>query len=162
MQKITPFLWFEKGAEEAVNFYTSIFKNSKIEKTTRYDESGAKASGMPIGTVMTMDFNLNGQEFVAINGGPFFKFSGAISFVINCDTQAEVDYYWEKLSEGGGESGQCGWINHDKYGITWQVVPKILTELLTAPDAAKAKRVMEAMLKMTKIEIAKIEEAARN
>jgi predicted 3-demethylubiquinone-9 3-methyltransferase (glyoxalase superfamily) len=167
MQKITPFLWFENNAEEAVKYYVEIFanapsknKSAKIVQTTHYDEVGAKASGQKAGSVMTVGFELEGLEFVAINGGPFFKFSGAISFVINCQDQEEVDYFWEKLSVGGGEKGQCGWINHDKYGITWQVVPTVLTELLSDPDGAKAQRVMEAMIKMTKIEIAELEKAA--
>jgi predicted 3-demethylubiquinone-9 3-methyltransferase (glyoxalase superfamily) len=174
MQKITPFLWFEDNAEEAVNFYVSVFsnspskdKNSKIAAITRYDEEGAKASGRPAGTVMTIGFELSGQEFAAINGGPMppeseFKvnFTGAISFVINCDTQEEVDYFWEKLSEGG-ESGVCGWINHDKFGMTWQVTPRVLPEMLMDKDPEKARRAMAAMLKMTKLDIAVLEKAYR-
>jgi len=162
IQKVTPFLWFERDAEEAMHFYVSIFKNSKILNVTRYNEAGAKASGQPVGSVMTVGFELEGQEFAAINGGPFFKFSGAVSFVINCETQEEVDYYWEKLSEDGGESGQCGWINHDKFGVTWQVVPTILTKYLSDPDPAKAKRVMEAMLKMNKLDIPTLQHAYDN
>ena len=158
IQKITPFLWFENEAEEAVEFYVSIFKNSKIIKTTRYDEAGAKASGQAKDSVMTMAFELDGQDFVAINGGPFFKFSGAVSFVVNCENQEEIDYYWDKLAEGG-EAGQCGWINRDKFGLTWQVVPTVLEKLLSDPDPAKAARAMEAMLKMNKIIIADLEKA---
>ena len=157
-QKITPFLWFEKGAEEAATFYVSLFKNSKLGKITHYDKAGAEASQMPEGSVMTVDFELDGQQFGALNGGPYFKMSGAVSFVINCETQAEVDFFWEKLSEGG-EAGICGWINHDKFGVTWQVVPTILPQYLSDPDPVKAQRVMEAMLKMTKIDIAKLQEA---
>src|SRR5258708_24855978 len=143
MQKITPFIWFDKQAEEAANFYTSVFKNSKIKSVSRYDEASAKASGQPVGSAMVVAFELEGQEFSAINGGQqaFAKPSGVISFVINCDTQEEVDHFWAKLSEGG-EEGQCGWINHDKFGVTWQVVPTILPKLLSDPDPAKAQRAM--------------------
>src|SRR6267142_883945 len=158
MQKITPFLWFDDKAEEAVNFYASIFKNSKICGVTRYDEAGAKASGRPKGKAMTVEFQLDGQEFVALNGGPQFKFTEAISFVVNCTTQEEVDYFWEKLSEGGQEV-QCGWLK-DKYGLSWQVVPTILVELLQDKDPAKAQRVMQAMLQMKKIDISKLKQAA--
>lgn len=157
MQKITPFLWFDNQAEEAAKFYTSVFKNSKIVSTTRYDEAGAKASGRPKGTAMVVAFELDGQKFTALNGGPHFKFTEAVSFVINCKTQEEVDYFWEKLSAGGKES-QCGWLK-DKYGLSWQVVPTILIELLQDKDAAKAKRVMEAMLKMSKIDIKTLKQA---
>ena len=163
-QKITPFLWFDKQAEEAAKFYTSVFsaqkdfKNSKIISTSRYDEAGAKASEMPIGTVMTVEFKLAGQDFVALNGGPMFKFSGAVSFVVNCETQEEIDYFWEKLSEGG-EKGVCGWINHDKFGITWQIVPTILVKLLSDPDTKRSQRVMEAMLKMSRIDIEELKKA---
>ena len=158
MQKITPFLWFDNQVEEAVNFYVSIFKNSKILNITRYGEAGAKVSEMPKGSVMTVAFQLDGQDFVALNGGSYFKFSGAISFVVNCKTQEEIDYYWEKLSEGG-EKGECGWINHDKFGVTWQVVPIILDEMIADPDPVKAERVMEAMLKMKKIDIQTLRKA---
>jgi len=159
MQKITPFLWFDNQAEEAANFYTSIFKNSKVTSVTRYDEAGAKATGRPKGTAMTVAFQLEGQEFVALNGGPHFKFTEAISFFVNCKTQEEVDYYWEKLSEGGDERAQqCGWLK-DKYGLSWQVVPTALVEMLQDKDAAKAKRVMEAMLKMIKIDIKTLKQA---
>jgi predicted 3-demethylubiquinone-9 3-methyltransferase (glyoxalase superfamily) len=159
MQKITPFLWFDDNAEEAVKFYTSIIKNSKIGKIARYDEAGEKAAGRPAGSVMTVEFQLEGQEFVALNGGPHFKFTEAISFVVNCETQEEVDYYWEKLSHGGKEV-QCGWLK-DKYGLSWQLVPTVLGELLSDKDAAKAQRVMQAMLKMVKLDIKKLKQAAK-
>lgn len=161
-QKITPFLWFENNAEEAAKFYVELFlfrdNNSKILTTTHYDEAGAKASGMPKGSIMTVEFELDGQKFIAINGGPSpedaeFKFTPAISFVINCQTQDEIDYFWEKLSSNGGETWPCGWIKHDKFGITWQIVPEVLDKLLADPDKEKSKRVMEAMLKMEKLEI---------
>src|SRR5215813_10245061 len=147
MQKITPFLWFDGNAEEAMNFYISIFKNSKVVNVARYGEAGPG----PKGTVMTAKFELNGQEFVALNRGPQFTFTEAISFVVNCETQQEVDELWEKLSEDGGES-RCGWLK-DKYGLSWQIVPTILGKLMTDPDPQKSKRVMEAMLKMEKIVI---------
>jgi predicted 3-demethylubiquinone-9 3-methyltransferase (glyoxalase superfamily) len=159
MQKITPFLWFNDNAEGAAKFYTSIFKNSKIGKIARYDEAGEKAAGRPKGSVMTVEFQLEGQEFVALNGGPHFKFTEAISFVVNCETQEEVDYYWEKLSKGGKEV-QCGWLK-DKYGLSWQIVPTVLGELLSDEDAAKAQRVMTAMLKMVKLDIKKLKQAAK-
>jgi len=153
MQKITPFLWFDDQAEEAVNFYTSIFKDSKIASVTRYGEEAAQASGRPKGTVMTVAFRLEGQEFAAINGGPHFTFTPAISFVVNCKSQEEVDYYWEKLSaEGDERAQQCGWLK-DKYGVSWQVVPTALVELLNSPDADKSRQVMQAMLAMKKIDI---------
>ena len=157
MQKITPFLWFDNQAEEAVKFYTSIFKNSKIGKTARYDKAGEKVSGRPAGSVMTVEFQLEGQEFVALNGGPIFKFTEAVSFVVNCKTQAEVDKFWKKLSAGGKEV-QCGWLT-DKYGISWQIVPTLLGELLSGKDAAKSQRVMKAMLKMVKLDIKKLKQA---
>jgi predicted 3-demethylubiquinone-9 3-methyltransferase (glyoxalase superfamily) len=157
MQKITPFLWFDNQAEAAANFYTSIFKNSKIVSTSRYDEAGAKASGRPVGSVLTVAFILEGQEFTALNGGPVFKFSEAISFAVNCENQKEVDYYWEKLS-ASPESEQCGWLK-DKFGLSWQIVPKQLGQLLGDPDKSKASRVMEAMLQMKKIDIQKLQEA---
>ncbi|TLY11906.1 MAG: VOC family protein [Thaumarchaeota archaeon] len=148
MQKISPFLWFDDQAEEAVNFYTSIFKNSKILNVTRYGEVGPG----PKDSVMTVAFQLEGQEFMALNGGPHFKFTEAISFVVKCKTQEEVDDLWENLSEGGGEKIQCGWLK-DKYGVSWQIVPTILGEMISDPNRAKSQRVMEAMLKMKKIEI---------
>jgi len=158
MQKITPFLWFDNQAEEAVNYYLSIFKNSKILNVARYGDDAAKVSGRPNGSVMTVSFQLDGQQFVALNGGPVFSFSPAISFVVNCQTQQEVDELWEKLS-AGGEQQQCGWIK-DKYGVTWQIVPTALGELLSNPDAAKAQRVMQAMLQMTKLDINGLQQAA--
>jgi len=160
IQKITPFLWFDNQAEEAVRFYTSIFKYSKIVSITRYGEDAAEASGRPKGTVMTVTFQLEGQEFVALNGGPHFKFSEAISFVVNCGTQEEVDYYWEKLSEDGdAKAQQCGWLK-DKYGVSWQIIPTGMVELLTDPDPEKSSRAMKAMLQMKKIDIEILKRAA--
>jgi predicted 3-demethylubiquinone-9 3-methyltransferase (glyoxalase superfamily) len=153
MQKITPFLWFDNQAEDAVHFYTSIFRNSKVVSVNRYGEAGPG----PKGSVMTLKFLLDGQEFVALNGGPHFKFSEAISFVVNCETQEEVDKFWEKLSEGG-EKVQCGWLK-DKYGVSWQIVPTVLVEMLQDKDPEKAKRVMEAMLQMKKIDIKGLKDA---
>jgi predicted 3-demethylubiquinone-9 3-methyltransferase (glyoxalase superfamily) len=147
MQKITPFLWFNNQAEEAANFYVSIFKNSKILSISRYGEAGPG----PKGNAMTAAFQLDGEEFIALNGGPQFKFTEAISFVVNCETQQEVDEFWEKLSMDGEES-RCGWLK-DKYGLSWQIVPTILGKLMTDPDPQKSKRVIEAMLKMKKIVI---------
>jgi predicted 3-demethylubiquinone-9 3-methyltransferase (glyoxalase superfamily) len=157
-QKITPFLWFDDKAEEAAMFYCSIFENSKVGDITRYDEEAAKVSGRARGSVMTAAFQLEGQEFVALNGGPLFKFSEAISFVVNCETQKEVDYFWDKLSAGGKES-RCGWLK-DKFGLSWQVVPTVLTELLLDKDTAKSQRVMKAMLQMDKIDIAALKKAS--
>lgn len=159
MQRITPFLWFDHQAEAAARFYVSIFKNSKIGSISRYDEAGAKTTGRPPGSVMTVAFRLDGQEFVALNGGPVFPFTEAISLVVNCTTQAEVDRYWRKLSAGGKEV-QCGWLK-DKYGLSWQIVPTILGELLSGKDAAKAQRVMQAMLQMVKLDIKKLKQAAK-
>jgi predicted 3-demethylubiquinone-9 3-methyltransferase (glyoxalase superfamily) len=153
MQTITPFLWFDSQAEEAANLYVSIFKNSKIASVARYGKSGPG----PEGAVMTVEFQLDGQKFVALNAGPRFKFTEAISFVINCETQQEVDDYWEKLLEGGEES-MCGWLK-DKYGLSWQIVPTVLPRLLQDKDPVKAKRVMEAMLKMKKIDIKTLKQA---
>ncbi|RJQ22634.1 MAG: VOC family protein [Nitrospiraceae bacterium] len=159
MQKITPFLWFDNQAEEAVNFYISIFKNSKIISVTRYDEAGAAVSGRPKGSVMTIAFQLYGQEFVALNGGPIFKFTEAVSFVVNCETQAEVDDLWQKLSEGGDKDAQqCGWLK-DKFGLSWQIVPTVLSEMLNDPDPVKSQRVMKVMLQMKKIDIAGLKKA---
>src|SRR5262249_1232765 len=154
MQKITPFLWFDGQAEEAMNFYTSIFKNSKIKRISRYGEGGPGAKG----TVMTGSFQLEGQEFMALNGGPMFKFSPAISCLVNCQTQEEVDELWEKLS-AGGQKDQCGWLK-DKFGVSWQIIPTILGELLQHKDVQKAKRVMDAMLQMDKLDIAALKRAA--
>ncbi len=150
-------MWFDDKAEEAVNFYTSIFKNSKVLNVSRYDEAGAKASGRPKGSVMVVSFQLEGQEFAALNGGPHFKFTEAISFLVNCESQEEIDELWEKLSEGG-EKGQCGWLK-DKYGLSWQIVPAGLGELLSGPDPVKSQRVMQAMLQMKKIVIADLKKA---
>ena len=159
MQKITPFLWFDDKAEEAVKFYVSIFKNSKIGSITRYGDEAAEVSGRPKGTVMTVTFQLEGQEFMALNGGPHFKFTEAISLLVNCKTQEEVDELWEKLSEGG-EKGQCGWLK-DKYGLSWQIVPTVLGEMLQDKDARKSERVMNALLKMNKIEIKALKQATQ-
>ena len=153
MQKITPFLWFDGKAEEAMNFYTSIFKNSKIGRINRYGEAGPG----PKGTVMSVTFQLEGQEFYALNGGPEFTFTPAVSFFVNCETQEEVDEFWEKLSEGGEKHGP-GWIK-DKYGLSWQVVPNILDKLLNDPDPEKSQRVMQAMMQMEKLDIEKLKEA---
>lgn len=152
MQKINPFLWFNDNAEEAVNFYTSVFKNSRILKIARYGDAGPG----PKGSVMTVSFELNGQQFVALNGGPHFTFTEAISFVVNCDDQQEIDEYWNKLSEGGKPS-MCGWLK-DKFGLSWQIYPPVLGELLSK-DPKKSGKVMEAMMKMTKIEIAPLQKA---
>ena len=156
-QRITPFLWFDHQAEEAAHFYVAIFKNSRIESIARYDEEAAKASGRRAGSVMTVAFALDGQDLVALNGGPHFKFTEAISFVVNCETQDEVDHFWEKLSAGGQEV-QCGWLK-DRYGVSWQIVPTVLPEMLQDKDPEKARRVMAAMLKMIKIDIAALRHA---
>jgi len=159
MQKILPFLWFDDDAEEAAKFYASVFKNAKINKITRYSEGPAKQIGREPGSVMTVEFTLDGVEFVALNAGPQFKFTEAVSFAVMCDTQEEVDYYWEKLTADGGEPGVCSWLK-DKYGLSWQVQPRLLIELLGDSDKAKAERVMSAMMKMSKIDIAALKEAA--
>lgn len=159
IQKITPCLWFDNQAEEAAIFYTSIFKNAKIGRMTRYGKEGFEIHGRPEGTVMTAEFELDGQAFTALNGGPIFKFNEAVSFQVHCETQEEVNYYWEKLSEGGDKNAQqCGWLK-DKYGLSWQVVPRLLIELLSDPDPEKAQRTMKAMLQMKKIDIEKIKRA---
>jgi predicted 3-demethylubiquinone-9 3-methyltransferase (glyoxalase superfamily) len=158
MQKITPFLWFDDQAEEAAKFYTSIFKNSKVGKITRYGESAEKAAGRPAGSVMTVEFELEGQKFTALNGGPVFKFNESISFVVNCDTQEEVDSFWEKLSADGGQESQCGWLR-DKFGVSWQVVPRDLINMLQDKDPNKSERVMKAMLQMQKLDIKTLEDA---
>jgi predicted 3-demethylubiquinone-9 3-methyltransferase (glyoxalase superfamily) len=158
MQKITPFLWFDGQAEDAVNFYTSLFKNSKIGRILRYTEEAAENSGRPVGSVLTIEFEIEGQKFVALNGGPLFKFNESVSFVINCETQEEVDYFWEKLTADGGEESQCGWLK-DKFGLSWQVTPTMLIDMLHDKDPAKAERVMNAMLQMQKIEIPKLKAA---
>lgn len=152
--KITPFLWFDNTLEEAVNFYTSVFKNSKVVNMSRYGEGAP----LPAGTVMAATFELEGQEFQALNGGPMFRFTEAISFFVKCETQEEIDDLWEKLTADGGQESRCGWLK-DKYGLSWQIVPPILGEMLRANDPQKASRVMMAMLKMGKIEISKLKEA---
>ena len=154
MQKITPFLWYESEAEEAANFYVSIFKNSKVGEITRYDEASAKASGRPAGTVMTVAFELEGQQFVALNGGPHFKFTEAVSFVVNCATQEEIDHFWEKLTANGGQEVQCGWLK-DRFGLSWQIVPTVLSELIKKSD-----KVMAALMPMKKLDIAELRRAA--
>jgi predicted 3-demethylubiquinone-9 3-methyltransferase (glyoxalase superfamily) len=151
VQRITPFLWFDSQAYEAVNFYVSIFPNSRIRGVTRYDEAGEQAAGRPRGSVMTVPFELDGQEFVALNGGPVFKFTEAISFVVNCETQEEVDRFWDRLS-AGGQQVQCGWLK-DRFGVSWQIVPTVLPEMLQDKDPERSKRVMAAMLKMKKLDI---------
>jgi len=157
MQKITPCLWFDSKAEEAARFYVSLFKNSKVGSISRYGEEGAKAVGRPKGSVMIVTFQLDGQEFMALNGGPLFKFSEAISFVVNCKTQKEVDEFWEKLSKGG-EKGQCGWLK-DKYGLSWQVVPPGMEEMLQDKDAGRRERVMKAVLQMRKLDVKRLKQA---
>jgi predicted 3-demethylubiquinone-9 3-methyltransferase (glyoxalase superfamily) len=153
IQRITPCLWFDDQAEQAADFYTAIFRNSKIVAIARYGEAGYEFHKKPAGTVMTVAFELDGQAFTALNGGPIFKFNEAISFQVNCGTQEEVDYYWQKLSDGGDEEAQqCGWLK-DKYGVSWQVVPSVLSELLSDPDYEKSQRVMTAMLQMKKIDV---------
>jgi predicted 3-demethylubiquinone-9 3-methyltransferase (glyoxalase superfamily) len=154
MQKITPFLWFDGKAEEAMNFYTSIFKNSKVLNVARYGDAGPGSKG----SVMTAQFQIEGHEFVALNGGPQYKFTPAVSFVVNCTTQDEVDDLWTKLSAGGQEM-PCGWLT-DKFGLSWQIIPTVLPELLTSKDTQKAQRVMQAMMAMTKIDIAALKRAA--
>jgi len=154
MQKITPFLWFDNQAEEAANFYVSIFKNSKILTVRRYGDSGPG----PKGSVMTLTFQLEGQEFYALNGGPVFHFTEAISLFVNCETQQEVDELWNKFLANGGKESRCGWLK-DKYGLSWQIIPTALGKMLGDPDPAKARRVMEAMLQMSKIDIAKLKQA---
>ncbi|MCX5579481.1 VOC family protein [Kaistia terrae] len=153
MQKITPFLWFDNQAEQAVHFYASVFKNAKVGKVARYGEAGPG----PAGSVMVATFEIEGLAFTALNGGPNFKFTPAVSFVIDCKSQAEVDYFWEKLAEGG-RTDQCGWLQ-DRFGLSWQVTPTVLIEMLNDPDPAKSQRVMAAMMQMTKIEIPKLHEA---
>jgi predicted 3-demethylubiquinone-9 3-methyltransferase (glyoxalase superfamily) len=159
MKNLVPCLWFDRSAEEAVNFYTSIFKNSKIGNISRYTEAGHEIHGMPPGTVLTIDFELDGRAFTALNGGPMFKFTEAVSFQVHCDSQDEVDYYWSKLSQGGDESAQqCGWLK-DKFGLSWQIVPTLLIELVRDKDPQKSGRVMNAILQMKKIDIATLRKA---
>lgn len=154
-QKITPCLWFDKEAEDAANFYVSVFKDAKINSVSRYGKEGYEVHGQKEGTVMTVDFTLNGQPFIALNGGPVFKFSEAISLTIPCETQEEVDYYWNKLTDGGQEA-PCGWLK-DKFGLSWQVVPTILPKLLK--DPARSDRVMKAFMQMKKFDIEKLKNA---
>lgn len=159
MQRITPNLWFAKEAEEAANFYVSVFKNSRIGNTSRYTEEGFEIHKMPAGSVMTIEFTLDGLDFLALNGGPVFKFNEAVSFIINCENQEEVDYYWNKLTEGGDPNAQvCGWLK-DKFGLSWQVVPTVLSRMMSDPDKAKANRAMHAMLQMKKLDIPTLEKA---
>jgi predicted 3-demethylubiquinone-9 3-methyltransferase (glyoxalase superfamily) len=159
-RRITPCLWFDSQAEEAAKFYTGIFRNSKITQVSHYGEAGREVHGRPVGSVMTVAFELDGQAFTALNGGPVFRFNEAISLQINCETQAEVDHFWERLSEGGDpKAQQCGWLK-DRYGVSWQVVPSVLPRLMSDPDPAKSGRAMQAMLQMKKIDIDKLERAA--
>jgi len=163
MSHITTCLWFDRQAEEAANFYVKIFteggRSAKIGKIARYGEAAAKVSGQPQGSAMTVEFELDGSAFLGLNGGPMFKFSIATSFMINCATQQEVDYFWSRLSEGGKE-GRCGWIDYDKFGVTWQVVPTVLRELMTDADPSKIERNVQAMLSMTKLDIAALKKAS--
>ena len=158
MQKITPFLWFNDDAEEAAKFYTSVFKNSKVGRILRYDETSAKTAGRPAGSVLTIEFEIGGQKFTALNGGPQFKFNESVSFVVNCETQNEVDYFWEKLTAGGGQESECGWLK-DKFGLSWQITPTVLIDMLNDKDPKKAGQVMKAMMQMQKIEINKLKAA---
>jgi predicted 3-demethylubiquinone-9 3-methyltransferase (glyoxalase superfamily) len=159
MQKITSNLWFDRQAEEAAKFYTGIFKNSEILNITHYGKEGYEIHKMPAGTVMTVDFTIEGQEFTALNGGPVFQFNEAISFIINCTDQKEVDYYWEKLSQGGDpKSQQCGWLK-DKFGVSWQVVPEQFKEMMQDKNRERTERLMKALLQMKKLDIHKLEEA---
>jgi predicted 3-demethylubiquinone-9 3-methyltransferase (glyoxalase superfamily) len=161
MKKVNAFLWFDSEAEEAAKFYVGIFKNSKIGRIARYPKEAAEKIGRPPGSVMTVEFTLDRVEFVALNGGPMFKFTEAISFNVNCETQEEIDYFWEKLSADGGSTGPCGWLK-DKFGVSWQVSPVVLGDMLSDPDKAKAERVMNAMMEMTKIDIAALEKAYKS
>lgn len=159
MQKITPFLWFDRQAEQAAKFYTSIFKKSKILSIARYPNVGQETTGRRPGSVMTVDFTIEGQRFTALNGGPVFKFNESISFVVHCKTQKEVDYYWEKLTAGGKEV-QCGWLQ-DKFGVSWQIVPTAFLEIWKSKDEAKRERAMAAMMKMVKLDLAALKAAAK-
>ena len=159
IQKITANFWFDSQAEEAAKYYVSIFKNSKIGRVSRYGKEGFEIHGRPAGSVMTVEFTLEGQTFVALNGGPHFKFNEAISFIVNCETQNEIDYYWNKLSEGGDpKAQQCGWLK-DKFGLSWQVVPAIIDDMIADPDARKSGAVMKALLQMKKLDIQKLKDA---
>jgi|SRR3954447_11717396 len=158
MQKITPFLWFDDQAEEAAKFYTSIFSNSKIGRIFRHTAEAAEKTGRPVGSVLTIEFEIESQKFVALNGGPQFKLNESVSFVVNCETQDEVDYFWEKLTTDGGEESACGWLK-DKFGLSWQVTPTVLIDMLHDKDSEKSERVMHAMLQMQKIDIKTLKEA---
>jgi predicted 3-demethylubiquinone-9 3-methyltransferase (glyoxalase superfamily) len=157
-QKITPFLWFDSQAEEAAKFYVSVFKNSKLGKISHYGKSGQDVHHRPPGSVMVAEFEIEGQKFRALNGGPNFKFTEAVSFMINCETQAEVDYYWSKLSAEGGEEGPCGWLK-DKYGLSWQVVPSVIPKMLSDADDTKSDRVLSAVMTMKKLDVVALERA---
>jgi predicted 3-demethylubiquinone-9 3-methyltransferase (glyoxalase superfamily) len=157
MQKITPFLWFDGQAEEAASFYTSLFKDSRVVGVSRFSEALAAASGMPPGAAMTVTFELAGQQFTALNGGPQFKFTEAVSFFVSCESQAEVDYFWERLSEGGEEQ-PCGWLK-DRYGLSWQIIPTVLMEMLQDEDGARSQRTVQALLQMKKIDISALQRA---
>src|SRR6266568_1182267 len=163
MSSITTCLWFDSQAEEAANFYVSLFagggRSAKIGKVARYGEAAAKASGQRKGTVMTVEFELDGNDFLGLNGGPLFKFSPATSFVVNCETQEEIDYFWARLAEGGKE-GQCGWIDYDKFGVSWQIVPAFIGELVADPDPARSESAMKAILSMTKLDLGALDQAS--
>ena len=159
IQKITPNLWFDTQAEEAARFYTSVFSNSKIGRIARYGKEGHEIHGMPEGTVLTVEFQIEGQQFVALNGGPHFKFNESVSFIVSCETQDEVDYYWDTLREGGDEKAQiCGWLK-DRFGLSWQIVPQGLREMLLDEKSEKSQRAMKAMLQMKKLDIAGLRKA---
>jgi len=159
MQKITPCLWFDTQAEEAAKFYTSAFKNSRIGRISRYGKEGHEIHGRPEGSVLTVEFEINGQTFTALNGGPLFKFNEAVSFQVHCENQEELDHYWEKLSRGGdAKAQQCGWLK-DRYGVSWQVVPTVLAGMLLDKDTRKSERVMKELLQMKKLDIARLEQA---
>lgn len=159
MNKITPCLWFDDNAEDAANFYTSVFKNSKITHVARYGDATAKAGGRPKGSVLTVTFELDGQPFTALNGGPMFKFNEAVSFMVNCENQDELDHYWNKLAEGGdARAQQCGWLK-DKFGVSWQIVPASIARMMTDPDPEKSNRVMAALLQMKKLDMRALQRA---
>jgi len=159
MQKITSSLWFDRQAEEAVEFYSTVFKNSKKGRISRYGKEGYEIHGMPEGTVMTIEFWLEGQQFLALNGGPVFKFNEAVSFIVNCESQQEIDYYWEKLSRGGDPKAQvCGWLK-DQFGLSWQIVPTVLADMMNDPDSKKTEAVMKAMLQMKKLDVEELSKA---
>ncbi|MBX4197962.1 VOC family protein [Candidatus Parcubacteria bacterium] len=158
MQKIVPSLWFDNQAEEAVKLYTSLFENSKILSEARYNAEGAKVAGRPEGSIMTMEFELNGQKFMALNGGPIFKFTEAVSFMVSCETQEEVDKFWNALTADGGQESQCGWLK-DKFGLSWQIVPTALGKMMSSKDPKRAQQAMHAMFQMKKLDIAKLQEA---